>query len=84
MGAARQIDLTYLNGLDVEQLALTDDEIIAAVESALAAQGRGETVVEPRVHLVGFGPSQSTVGANRAGREAVTTLLKRELISARG
>lgn len=28
-------------------------------------------VVEPRVHLVGFGPSQSTVGANRAGRAAV-------------
>jgi cation diffusion facilitator CzcD-associated flavoprotein CzcO len=31
---------------------------------------------EPRVHLIGFGPSQSTVGANRAGREAVATLLK--------
>lgn len=30
---------------------------------------------EPRVHLVGFGPSQSTVGANRAGREAVNGLL---------
>ena len=31
---------------------------------------------EPRVHLIGFGPSQSTVGANRAGREAVAALLK--------
>jgi hypothetical protein len=30
---------------------------------------------EPRVHLIGFGPSQSTVGANRAGRAAVATLL---------
>ncbi|GAB7039655.1 MULTISPECIES: NAD(P)-binding domain-containing protein [Catenuloplanes] len=29
---------------------------------------------EPRVHLIGFGPSQSTVGANRAGREAVRAL----------
>ncbi|MCC3299204.1 NAD(P)-binding domain-containing protein [Arthrobacter caoxuetaonis] len=29
---------------------------------------------DPRVHLIGFGPSQSTVGANRAGREAVRTL----------
>nr|WP_199742272.1 NAD(P)/FAD-dependent oxidoreductase [Streptomyces triticirhizae] len=29
---------------------------------------------EPRVHLVGFGPSQSTVGANRAGREAARAL----------
>ncbi|TDV53964.1 pyridine nucleotide-disulfide oxidoreductase [Actinophytocola oryzae] len=28
-------------------------------------------VTEPRVHLVGYGPSASTVGANRAGRTAV-------------
>lgn len=28
-------------------------------------------VVDPRVHLVGYGPSASTVGANRAGRAAV-------------
>ncbi|GGL80297.1 oxidoreductase [Microlunatus endophyticus] len=27
---------------------------------------------DPRVHLIGHGPSQSTVGANRAGRAAVT------------
>jgi alanine dehydrogenase len=46
------IDITYLNGPDVERLALTDDEILEAVEAALAAQGRGETVIEPRVHLV--------------------------------
>ncbi len=31
---------------------------------------------EPRVHLIGFGPSQSTVGANRAGRDAVNTLVR--------
>jgi cation diffusion facilitator CzcD-associated flavoprotein CzcO len=32
---------------------------------------RGTQVAgEPRVHLIGFGPSQSTVGANRAGRDA--------------
>jgi cation diffusion facilitator CzcD-associated flavoprotein CzcO len=31
---------------------------------------------EPRVHLIGFGPSQSTVGANRAGRAAVTELVR--------
>lgn len=28
-------------------------------------------VRDPRVHLVGYGPSASTIGANRAGREAV-------------
>jgi len=47
-----KIDIAYLNGEDVERLALTDDEILAAVEAALAVQGRGETVVEPRVHLI--------------------------------
>jgi cation diffusion facilitator CzcD-associated flavoprotein CzcO len=31
---------------------------------------------DPRVHLVGFGPSQSTVGANRAGRDAVNALVR--------
>jgi alanine dehydrogenase len=46
------LHLTYLNALDVEALALTDDEILGAIEAALAAQGRGETVIEPRVHLV--------------------------------
>ena len=29
---------------------------------------------EPRVHLIGYGPSQSTVGANRAGRAAARDL----------
>jgi alanine dehydrogenase len=46
------IYLHYLNALDVEALALTDDEILTAIEAGLAAQGRGETVIEPRVHLV--------------------------------
>ena len=46
------IEITYLSGPAVESLALTDDEILAAVEGGLRAQGLGETVVEPRVHLV--------------------------------
>lgn len=32
-------------------------------------------VAEPRLHLIGFGPSQSTVGANRAGRSAVAAIV---------
>jgi hypothetical protein len=36
-----------------------------------------EVVAEPRVHLIGFGPSQSTVGANRAGRSAVVEITRR-------
>ena len=43
--------LTYLNGPDIETLALTDDEILHAIESSLASQGRGECVIEPRMHL---------------------------------
>ncbi|MBO1753073.1 NAD(P)/FAD-dependent oxidoreductase [Actinotalea sp. BY-33] len=33
-----------------------------------------EVVVDPRVQLVGYGPSASTIGANRAGRQAVRSL----------
>jgi len=47
-----EIHFDYLNGPDVARLALTDEEIIGAVETALAAQGNGETVIEPRMHLV--------------------------------
>jgi len=47
-----RIDVTYLNHADVQALALTDAEIVAAVESGLRAQGRGETTIEPRMHLV--------------------------------
>lgn len=31
---------------------------------------------EPRIHLVGYGPSASTIGANRAGRSAVNELVE--------
>lgn len=34
----------------------------------------GRSVDEPRVFLIGYGPSQSTVGANRAGRDAVRAI----------
>ncbi|AUG80844.1 pyridine nucleotide-disulfide oxidoreductase [Kitasatospora sp. MMS16-BH015] len=30
---------------------------------------------DPRIHLVGYGPSASTIGANRAGRAAVNEIL---------
>ncbi|MFJ4839959.1 FAD-dependent oxidoreductase [Streptomyces sp. NPDC088746] len=33
-------------------------------------------VRDPRVHLVGYGPSASTVGANRAGRQAVRSVTR--------
>jgi ornithine cyclodeaminase len=46
------IHITWLNGSDIERLAMTDQEILDAVEGGLLAQGRGETVIEPRMHLV--------------------------------
>jgi cation diffusion facilitator CzcD-associated flavoprotein CzcO len=30
-----------------------------------------QVAADPRIHLLGYGPSASTIGANRAGREAV-------------
>lgn len=33
-------------------------------------------VADPRVHLVGYGPSASTIGANRAGRAAVDGIVR--------
>jgi alanine dehydrogenase len=48
----RAISIAYLNRLDVERLALSEDDILGAVEASLRAQGNGETVIEPRVHLV--------------------------------
>jgi len=46
-----ELHLTYLNRPDIEALALGDDEILSAVERGLRAQGLGEAVIEPRVHL---------------------------------
>ena len=48
----RRIELTWLGGPEVERLELSDDEILAAVEAGLRAQGRSETVIHPRVHLM--------------------------------
>lgn len=35
-----------------------------------------ESVVDPRVQLVGYGPSSSTIGANRAGRVAARNVMR--------
>jgi alanine dehydrogenase len=53
------IYLTYLNGPDIDRVALTDTEILDAVEQGLDAQGRKAVVLEPRVHLV---PKDSSLG----------------------
>ena len=45
------VTLTWLGGRDIAELKLGDDEILAAVEQGLVAQGKREAVIEPRVHL---------------------------------
>ena len=41
----------FLNRADLEATNFSDAEILAAIESSLAAQGRGETEIEPRTHI---------------------------------
>ena len=67
----RAINISYLNRMDVERVALTDDDILNAVEAALRAQGNGETVLEPRVHLV---PESSDKGHFNVPRGVVRPL----------
>lgn len=47
----KEIHFTYLNALDIEKLAISDQEILDAVEAGLRAQGQKQAVIEPRVHL---------------------------------
>ena len=53
------LHIVYLNGPDIQRLKLSDEEILAAVEGGLEAQGRKQVVIEPRVHLV---PENSAIG----------------------
>ena len=45
------MDILYLNSKDFDQLVITNDEILAAVEESLKAQGTKQAKVEPRVHI---------------------------------
>lgn len=44
--------LRFVSGPDIDDLALTPADIVAAAGDVVAAHGRGETVFEPRTHLV--------------------------------
>ena len=50
--ANRELWLRFLSGPDIDSLQLTRAKIIATVENVVAEHGRGQTVFEPRVHLV--------------------------------
>lgn len=49
---------------------------IQLVETPGSGQTPTQSAVDPRVQLVGFGPSASTIGANRAGRAAATAVVR--------
>jgi ornithine cyclodeaminase len=67
----RELWLRFLSGPDIDELAVTRREIVDAVEAVVAAHGRGETVFEPRVHLV---PDNGGVGHFNVLRGHVSTL----------
>lgn len=59
MTGSRQIWFRYLSGLDIDELGISQAEIISAVENVVRAHGRGETAFEPRTHLM---PNNGGVG----------------------
>jgi alanine dehydrogenase len=63
--------LRFLSGPDIDSLAISRPEIVDAVEAVVAAHGRGETVFEPRVHLV---PDNGGAGHFNVLRGHVSTL----------
>ena len=40
-----EVYIDYLNKFDVEKVALTNTEILTAIEESLAMQGKGETEI---------------------------------------
>src|ERR1041384_5833443 len=68
--------IRFLNGADIDALAITPADVITAVEGVVAAHGRGETVFEPRTHLV---PNNGGIGHFNVLRGHVDTLGERGL-----
>ncbi|MEN8831470.1 MAG: ornithine cyclodeaminase family protein [Pacificibacter sp.] len=46
-----RMEIEYLGKPEIDALALTNDEILNAIEQGLIAAGQGKTVIEPRMHL---------------------------------
>ena len=47
-----KMEIEYLGKPEIDKVALSNNEILAAVEQGLIAAGQGKTVIEPRMHLV--------------------------------
>lgn len=67
----QRLEILYLSRPDVRALDLTNADVVGAVEAVLRAQGRGDVVIEPRVHLV---PDSAVHGHFNVLRAAVGSL----------
>lgn len=50
--ATAPLDILFLSSRDVEELSIRSEEVLAAVEAAVRAQGEGEVALDPRVQHV--------------------------------
>ena len=66
--------LRFVSGPDIDELGLTPADVVAAAGRVVAAHGRGETVFEPRTHLV---PDNGGRGHFNVLRGHVSTLGER-------
>jgi len=77
-GTTLDVDIIFWNtgfrhSLDhLESLMLINEKGGIEMTGRLATQ----VLKDPRIHLTGYGPSASTVGANRAGRAAANELIE--------
>ena len=57
--------LDFLNRFEIETLGRTDTEILSAIEDSLAMQGRGETSIEPRMHIHPHAGEPKAIGVSQ-------------------
>ncbi len=80
--AGPALDLRFVSGPDLDALDVARAEILAAVEGAVRAQGEGQVVLEPRVHLAppnGGARHFNVLRRRAASREAFAARLAEEL-----
>ncbi|WP_293947279.1 MULTISPECIES: NAD(P)-binding domain-containing protein [unclassified Sphingobacterium] len=77
-GREEKADIILWNTGFKSSLKHLDPVLPKEENGGILMDGRLATMVakEPRIHLVGYGPSASTIGANRAGSAAARELVK--------
>ncbi len=77
-GNEKKADVIFWNTGFKGSLKHLDSVLPREEAGGIIMSGRLATMVmkEPRIHLIGYGPSASTIGANRAGNAAVRELME--------